>query len=72
MYGNVYICTMVYLQIKFHFSEILGALLSILLLWVLTGIIVYMAIQRIINHSYDINATVMLVVAACGVAFNLL
>jgi zinc transporter 2 len=69
----VNICCIKFL-LKQHFilSEILGALLSILLLWVLTGIVVYMAIKRIISNDYEINATVMLIVAACGVAFNLL
>jgi Co/Zn/Cd efflux system component len=45
---------------------------SILLLWLLTGILVYMATERIIRDEYNINATVMLTVAGLGVAFNLL
>ncbi|CAC5379375.1 SLC30A2 [Mytilus coruscus] len=59
------------LSFGWYRAEILGALSSILLLWVLTGIVVYMAIKRLISNSYDINATVMLIIAACGVAFNL-
>ncbi|KAK6167326.1 hypothetical protein SNE40_021385 [Patella caerulea] len=51
--------------------EILGALISILMLWVLTGILVYSAVNRIIDKSYEIDATVMLITASCGVAFNL-
>ena len=45
---------------------------SILLLWVLTGILVYMATERIIKDEYNIDTTVMLAVAGLGVAVNLL
>ncbi|ESP02659.1 hypothetical protein LOTGIDRAFT_180179 [Lottia gigantea] len=51
--------------------EILGAFLSILMLWVLTGILCYSAVNRIIDTTYSINADVMLITAGCGVAFNL-
>ncbi|CAG2193058.1 SLC30A2 [Mytilus edulis] len=59
------------LSFGWYRAEILGALSSILMLWVLTGIVVYMAIKRLISNDYDINATVMLIIASCGVAFNL-
>lgn len=52
-------------------AEILGAMSSVLLLWVLTGILVYMATERIIKDEYNIDATVMLIVAGLGVAVNL-
>ncbi|GFS08499.1 zinc transporter 2 [Elysia marginata] len=51
--------------------EILGALMSILMLWVLTGILVYSAVQRIIDDDFEINASIMLITAATGVAFNI-
>ncbi|GFN85112.1 Zinc transporter 2 [Plakobranchus ocellatus] len=51
--------------------EILGALLSILMLWVLTGILVYSAVERVRYGGYEIDATVMLITAATGVAFNI-
>ncbi|BFZ11036.1 hypothetical protein BsWGS_14075 [Bradybaena similaris] len=50
--------------------EILGAFVSILMLWVLTGILVYSAVLRIIDDNYEIDASVMLITAATGVAFN--
>ncbi|KAL3891221.1 hypothetical protein ACJMK2_003484 [Sinanodonta woodiana] len=53
-------------------AEILGALISILLLWVLTGVLVYMGVERVINQSYEIDATIMLITASCGVVFNLI
>lgn len=61
---------------KFSFgwyrAEILGALLSILFLWILTGVLFYMAVRRVIDQNYTINATIMLITAACGVAFNII
>uniref|UniRef100_A0A2C9KC23 Zinc transporter 2-like n=1 Tax=Biomphalaria glabrata TaxID=6526 RepID=A0A2C9KC23_BIOGL len=51
--------------------EILGAFVSILMLWVLTGILVYSAVQRIIDDTYEINATIMLITAGTGVFFNI-
>ncbi|KAH3712690.1 hypothetical protein DPMN_072443 [Dreissena polymorpha] len=53
-------------------TEILGALMSILFLWVVTGVLCYMAVERVIDRTFEVNATIMLITAACGVAFNLL
>ncbi|KAL3889952.1 hypothetical protein ACJMK2_002267 [Sinanodonta woodiana] len=53
-------------------AEILGALVSILLLWVLTGVLVYMGVERVIDQTYQIDATIMLITAGCGVAFNVI
>ncbi len=53
------------------FLEILGALLSVLTIWVATGILVYMAIQRCINQNFDVKPIEMIVVASCGVIFNI-
>ena len=32
----------------------------------------YMAVERVIQRDFEVNATIMLITAACGVAFNLL
>lgn len=53
-------------------SEVMGALLSVLLIWVVTGVLVYLAIQRVITQDYEIDAQVMLITAAVGVFFNLM
>ena len=50
--------------------EILGALVSILFLWVVTGVLVYMGVERCVNQDFEVEATIMLITAACGVAFN--
>ncbi|XP_077996580.1 proton-coupled zinc antiporter SLC30A2-like [Glandiceps talaboti] len=56
----------------YYRAEILGAVVSVLIVWILTGVLVYMAILRCIDQSYEINADVMLITAACGVAINIL
>jgi zinc transporter 2 len=38
---------------------------------VLTGVLVYQAIERIINGEHKIDADIMLIVAACGVGVNI-
>ncbi|KAJ8923803.1 hypothetical protein NQ315_010385 [Exocentrus adspersus] len=53
-------------------AEVIGALTSVLLIWVVTGILVYLAVQRIVNESYDIDAKVMLITSGIGVLVNLI
>lgn len=55
-----------------HRAEVLGALLSILCVWVVTGVLVYLACERLIYPDYQIQATVMIVVSGCAVAANIL
>ena len=52
--------------------EIVGALVSVLVIWVLSGVLVYQAIVRLINQNFDINADIMLTVAGLGVAVNVM
>lgn len=52
-------------------AEVMGALLSVLLIWVVTGVLVYLAIRRVITRDYEIDGQVMLITAAVGVFFNL-
>lgn len=52
--------------------EVMGALLSVLVIWVLTGVLVYMAIQRIITKEYEVDAEVMLITASGGLLINVL
>jgi len=56
----------------FHRIEVLGALFSIVMIWLLTGILVFMAVQRVINKDFDIDADAMIITAGCGVAFNII
>ncbi|KAF7800809.1 metal tolerance protein 1-like isoform X1 [Senna tora] len=56
----------------FYRIEILGALVSIQLIWLLTGILVYEAIQRIITGSREVNGLLMFLVAAFGLVVNII
>ena len=55
----------------FHRYEVLGALSSVLLIWVLTGILLSEAIERIKN-PVDINAPIMLLTSTLGLVVNLI
>ncbi|KAG2676903.1 hypothetical protein I3843_12G075000 [Carya illinoinensis] len=51
--------------------EILGALVSIQMIWLLAGILVYEAITRIINDTGEVQGFLMFVVAAFGLVVNI-
>jgi len=53
-------------------AEVIGALTSVLLIWVVTGILVYLAVQRLISNEFDIDAKIMLITSGIGVLFNIL
>uniref|UniRef100_A0A8C5M7U9 Probable proton-coupled zinc antiporter SLC30A3 n=1 Tax=Leptobrachium leishanense TaxID=445787 RepID=A0A8C5M7U9_9ANUR len=55
-----------------HRSEILGALASVLSIWIVTGVLVYLAAARIINNDYDIDGHVMLITSGCAVGVNVI
>ncbi|BES92473.1 zinc ion transmembrane transport [Nesidiocoris tenuis] len=54
-----------------HRAEVIGALTSVLTIWLVTGILVYMAIERIIYGEYEIDAIIMLITSGLGVLVNL-
>ncbi|KAM4035755.1 putative proton-coupled zinc antiporter SLC30A4 [Anomaloglossus baeobatrachus] len=56
----------------FHRLEVLSAIISVLLVYVLTGFLLYEAVQRTIHMDYTINGDIMLITAAVGVAVNLI
>ncbi|KAM4701725.1 proton-coupled zinc antiporter SLC30A2 [Discoglossus pictus] len=55
-----------------HRAEILGALLSVLSIWVVTGVLVYLAVERLISDNYEIEGEAMLITSACAVAVNII
>ncbi|XP_077566833.1 zinc transporter 2 isoform X1 [Stigmatopora nigra] len=55
-----------------HRSEIMGAFISVLSIWMVTGVLVYLAIQRIIRDDYEIEGHVMLLTSAFAVVVNIL
>ena len=50
----------------------MGALVSVLMIWIVTGVLVYLAVQRIITNDYEIDATVMLITSALAIVFNIM
>lgn len=48
----------------------MGAFISVFMIWIITGILVYMAIDRITRQSYHIDAPIMAITAALGVLVN--
>nr|XP_031359604.1 zinc transporter 8 [Lonchura striata domestica] len=55
-----------------HRAEILGALMSMIIVWMVTGVLTYLACMRLLHPDYDIDATVMLITSACAVISNIL
>uniref|UniRef100_A0A8B9ITB0 Proton-coupled zinc antiporter SLC30A8 n=1 Tax=Amazona collaria TaxID=241587 RepID=A0A8B9ITB0_9PSIT len=68
-------CTSVMIPVNirlFKFLEILGALLSTIIIWMVTGALIYLASLRLLHPDYNIDATVMLITSACAVIANIL
>nr|XP_004670206.1 zinc transporter 4 [Jaculus jaculus] len=56
----------------FHRLEVLSAMVSVLLVYILMGFLLYEAVQRTIHMNYEINGDIMLITAAIGVAVNVI
>ncbi|XP_076752245.1 proton-coupled zinc antiporter SLC30A2 isoform X1 [Xylocopa sonorina] len=52
-------------------AEVIGALTSVLLIWVVTGILFYLAVERVVHKDFKLEPTVMLITSVVGVAVNL-
>uniref|UniRef100_A0A3Q0SS98 Probable proton-coupled zinc antiporter SLC30A4 n=1 Tax=Amphilophus citrinellus TaxID=61819 RepID=A0A3Q0SS98_AMPCI len=55
-----------------HRLEVVAAVLSVLLIYILTAILLYEAVQRTVHQDFNIDGDVMLITAAVGVAVNLI
>jgi len=53
-------------------AEVIGALTSVLLIWVVTGVLVYIAVQRIMYKHFEIEASIMLITSGIGVVVNII
>ena len=56
----------------FHRAEVLGAIISIIIIWVLLIFIFIEAVKRIINPDFEIDGFVMLVTACAALCFNII
>lgn len=41
-------------------------------IWIVTGVLVYLAIQRIVHSDYEIDGQVMLITSGCAVLVNVM
>ena len=58
---------------KSHTTEVMGAMVSILIIWVITGVLFYEAILRVLHpERFKIDADIMLITACVGVFVNVL
>lgn len=55
-----------------HPTEIMGAFISVISIWIVTGALVYLAIERIVRNDYEIEGSVMLVTSGCAVIVNIM
>ncbi len=52
--------------------EVIGAIVSVLIIWLVTGVLCYEAVKRIIADDIEIDADIMLITACVGVFVNVL
>ena len=45
--------------------------MSVLIIWILTGVLLYMAVDRLVHPDYDIDADAMIIVSVIGVVMNI-
>uniref|UniRef100_A0AC35TVG2 Zinc transporter 2 n=1 Tax=Rhabditophanes sp. KR3021 TaxID=114890 RepID=A0AC35TVG2_9BILA len=55
-----------------HRAEVLGAFGSVILIWIVTFVLVYFAIQRIVTKEYEVDGVIMSITAAIGVVVNII
>lgn len=53
-------------------AEVIGALISVLMIWVVTAILVYLAVERVVTKEFELNPTIMLITSAVGVLVNIM
>ncbi|XP_051519006.1 zinc transporter 2-like isoform X2 [Myxocyprinus asiaticus] len=55
------------LSYGWHRTEILGALLSVFTIWLVTGVLVYLAVDKLIHNDFTVEGTIMLITSGCAV-----
>uniref|UniRef100_A0A3Q2P5J3 Proton-coupled zinc antiporter SLC30A8 n=1 Tax=Fundulus heteroclitus TaxID=8078 RepID=A0A3Q2P5J3_FUNHE len=60
------------LSYGWHRAEILGALLSVFTIWLVTGVLVYLAVERLLSDDYTIEGHIMLITSGCAVVANII
>ncbi|VDD96467.1 unnamed protein product [Enterobius vermicularis] len=60
------------LSFGFDRAEVLGATVSMIIIWILTTVLIMLAVQRIINNDLDVDVNTMMITASAGVIFNII
>lgn len=53
-------------------AEVIGAMASVVMIWVITAILVWLAVQRLINRDFEVNAKIMLITSGLAILVNLM
>lgn len=60
------------LSFGWHRAEVIGALISVLMIWIVTAILFYLAVQRTMERNFDLDATAMLITSGLGILVNVI
>lgn len=52
-------------------AEVLGAIVSVLMIWVITAILVYLAALRCVTGEFEIDAEIMLITSFIAIIVNI-
>ncbi|EDW11766.1 zinc transporter 2 [Drosophila mojavensis] len=53
-------------------AEVIGAMASVFMIWVITGILVWLAIGRLISGDFDVDAKIMLITSGLAILVNVI
>lgn len=53
-------------------TEVIGAIMSILGIWLLTAFLCYFSLNRLILNDFDIEARTMMVISGIGIGINVM
>lgn len=53
-------------------AEVLGALLTMVLLWIITAVLGYIAVENIKNPEEELNENIMIAISSAAICFNIL
>jgi len=53
-------------------AEVIGALITVLIIWFVTGVLLYLACQRLVSGDFEVDPNPMIAVATCAVIFNII
>lgn len=55
-----------------HRAEVLGALVSVFIIWIVTAVLVYLAVLRTISMDFEVEGGIMLITSFLGIIVNII